>query len=223
MGLAACFTTTGCAGKLSVLAPAGPAAEAIATLWWVMFWGGVAIFIITSIVLALSLRRSAREVLTPWRLIVLGGLVVPSAVLTALVIAAFALGERLIASPGEAEPLRIEAMARQWRWEFRYPEADGVVTIDKLYIPAGRDIDFVVTSSDVIHSFWIPRLGGKIDAIPGHRNVVRLRADRPGVYGGVCAEFCGDGHTVMRFSVEAHAAEAYPATLSGIMEAESDR
>jgi cytochrome c oxidase subunit 2 len=74
-------------------------------------------------------------------------------------------------------------------------------------------VDFAVTSGDVIHSFWIPRLGGKIDAIPGHINTIRLMAERPGQYGGVCAEFCGEGHSAMRFSVEAHGATGFEDVL----------
>ncbi|UXN74056.1 hypothetical protein N8D56_01640 [Devosia sp. A8/3-2] len=62
----------------------------------------------------------------------------------------------------------------------------------------------VVTAADVIHSFWVPRLGGKIDAIPGRRNVIRLEADEPGIYWGICAEYCGPGHDTMMFRVEAH-------------------
>ncbi len=75
---------------------------------------------------------------------------------------------------------------------------------DVLEIPAGRNVEVFVTSADVIHSFWVPRLGGKIDAIPGSRNRILLRADAPGRYGGVCAEFCGTGHSAMAFSVLVH-------------------
>ncbi|MGR3451631.1 MAG: hypothetical protein ACU0HS_14460 [Paracoccus sp. (in: a-proteobacteria)] len=73
-----------------------------------------------------------------------------------------------------------------------------------LYVPAGRPFDVAITSSDVIHSFWVPRLGGKMDAIPGHRNVHRLMANAPGTYEGLCAEFCGLGHSFMNFNVVAY-------------------
>ena len=176
-----------------------------------MLWGGVAIFALVSAVLWLAYRRPARlRAAGPHAIILWGGIVMPTAVLAVLVLAALLLGERLLATPGAPAPLRIEATARQWVWEFRYPDG-GATALDRLVIPAGRDIDFAVTSADVIHSFWIPKLGGKIDAIPGHENVVRLHADRPGVYSGVCAEFCGEGHTVMRFTVEAVDAAAFEA------------
>ncbi len=203
-----------CAGPLSSLEPEGPSARGAATLWWVMLSVFAAIFLIVSAVLALALwkPRPLRD-LGPERTLLWGGLVVPSIILTALVIAAFALGERLLATPREPAPLRIEVVARQWFWEFRYP--DGQVTSNSLVMPVGQEVDFAVTSEDVIHSFWIPRLGGKIDAIPGHENVVRLRADRPGTYGGICAEFCGIGHAPMRFTVEAVDAEEFDALLGG--------
>jgi cytochrome c oxidase subunit 2 len=195
---------------LSALEPEGPAARGAATLWWVMFWGSAAIFLWVSAALLLAVARPAGlRALGPQRTLAWGGVVIPLAVLTALVVSAFALGERLLAHPREPAPLRIEAVARQWAWEFRYP--GGRTTTDALHLPMGRDVDFAVVSADVIHSFWIPRLGGKIDAIPGHENVVRLRADRAGAYGGICAEFCGAGHAAMRFSVEAHEREAFEA------------
>ena len=145
----------------------------------------------------------------PDRLTLWGGLVFPLVVLIALVAAALALGERL--RPGGAA-LRVEAEARQWEWRFAYPAA-GLAGAGTLHIPAGRDVDVAVTSADVIHSFWVPRLAGKIDAIPGHVTLVRLHAAEPGRYEGVCAEFCGLGHAAMPFAVLAHPPEAYEARL----------
>ena len=206
----------GCAGPLSALAPEGPAARGAAALWWVMLAGGGLIFVVVSAVLALAILLPAPlRAFGAGRTILWGGLVIPTLILAALVTTALALGERLLAIPrvSGGAPLRIEALARQWVWEFRYP--GGAATFDRLHIPAGRDVDFTVTSADVIHSFWIPRLGGKIDAIPGHANIVRLRADRPGVYGGVCAEFCGTGHAAMAFTVEAHEEAGFAAVLAG--------
>lgn len=201
---------TGCTGPYSALEPEGPSAQGAATLWWIMAVGAGLIFLTMCIVLALALLKPRPvRAFGPRRMLLWGGVVVPSIILTALVIAAFALGERLLATPREDMPLRIEAIARQWQWEFRYP--DGSSTIDLVHMPTGQDVDFAVTTEDVIHGFWIPRLGGKIDAIPGHTNVIRLRADRPGTYGGVCAEFCGVGHSSMYFRVEAHDQQTYEA------------
>ncbi|WP_250157130.1 cytochrome c oxidase subunit II [Tianweitania aestuarii] len=193
----------GCGGDLSALDPAGPNAHNVATLWWIMLWGSTAIFLFVSLILCLALTQRGQRLLSPRWLLIGGGLAFPSVVLVALVAVSLALGERLLVYANEA-PLRIEAVARQWQWEFRYGDDTNIATLDKLHIPAGRPVDFAVTSDDVIHSFWIPRLGGKMDAIPGHTNTIRLMADKPGTYGGVCAEFCGEGHAIMRFSVQAH-------------------
>ncbi|MCK7493505.1 MAG: hypothetical protein MZW92_20765 [Comamonadaceae bacterium] len=85
--------------------------------------------------------------------------------------------------------------------------------VDELRMPAGRAVDIHTESRDVIHSFWVPRLGGKLDAIPGHVRVVRLQADAPGVDRGVCAEFCGVGHADMAMTVVAMEPAAFDAWL----------
>jgi cytochrome c oxidase subunit II len=207
----------GCSGPLSTLDPAGPSAGAIANLFYVMFAGSVILFVLTiGLLLATLLKPGFGRSLSPHRWIVWGGLAMPVVVLTALVIFALAMGERLIASPLVNTPERVEARASQWVWTFSYPDREGAAdTIAVLHIPAGEPVDIVITAEDVIHSFWVPRLGGKLDAIPGHENVLRLLADQPGTYGGVCAEFCGVGHANMDFIVQAHEPEDYAATVSG--------
>jgi len=147
------------------------------------------------------------------RWVVLGGLALPAVVLVPLVAYALVTGERLIPLPGISPP-RIEVHAERWRWTFRYPEQGGAVSEGVLHLPAGRPVDLVITSSDLIHSLWIPRLGGKMDAIPGRVNVLRLQADTPGPYAGQCAEFCGIGHTTMRFDVIVHPAADFAAALA---------
>lgn len=138
-------------------------------------------------------------------------MVFPSVVLLALLLYGLALGERLIARSGgadpEAAPLRVTAQASRWQWTFGYPSlpvAGG--TVGRLHLPAGRPVDVHVGSTDVIHSFWVPRLAGKVDAIPGRINVLRLETREPGVYAGLCAEYCGTGHARHGFEVEVHAA-----------------
>jgi cytochrome c oxidase subunit 2 len=154
-----------------------------------------------------TLRRIGR------RWIIGGGIILPSLSIVVLLAFGIPLGHRMLPLPiAGAQPLRIEVTAQQWRWQFRYPD-DGVDSSDRLVIPAGRAVDFHVATADVIHSFWIPRLGGKIDAIPGRTNVLRLRADQPGQYRGQCAEFCGAGHAHMLFTVEVLDAAAFDAWL----------
>jgi cytochrome c oxidase subunit II len=104
--------------------------------------------------------------------------------------------------------IRIDVTGRQWQWEIHYP-GTGLHLVDELHIPAGLPVDVHLHSADVIHSFWVPRLAHKLDAIPGHVNVLRLVADEPGSYRGQCAEFCGLGHAHMDFVVHAHAPEDF--------------
>ncbi|MGA2408914.1 MAG: cytochrome c oxidase subunit II [Candidatus Binataceae bacterium] len=98
------------------------------------------------------------------------------------------------------DALRVRVIAHQWWWEFRYPE-QGVVTADEVHIPSGRPIHFELLSEDVIHSFFMPALGGKRDVVPGQDNQITLVAKVPGYYYGQCAEFCGASHANMRFRV----------------------
>lgn len=105
--------------------------------------------------------------------------------------------------------LEVVVIGHQWWWEFRYPDQSGeslgeVVTANELHIPAGRPIWLRLESADVIHSFWVPRLAGKKDLIPGWTNHLWLTADRPGLYLGQCAEYCGTQHAHMLLRVYAH-------------------
>jgi cytochrome c oxidase subunit II len=162
--------------------------------------------------LAVSRHSWARRIL-PRHWLVLGGLVLPTIVLGPLLVFALISGERLLPS-FPAGRLQIEADARQWSWTFRYPDNGGAQTIGILHLPAGIPVKIIVTSEDVIHAFWIPRLAGKIDAVPGHANVLRIEADHPGRYQGLCNEFCGTGHTGMRFDVVVHPAAEFTAALA---------
>lgn len=204
----------GCATPLSTLNPAGPAAANIAILWWVMFWGAAALFLLVMALLAISFLRPALIAnLKPIHWIIGGGLIMPVPILIALLLAALLLGERLLPLPGAIQPMRIEAHAQQWQWTFRYPDLPGTAETEVLHLPAGEPVDIVITAADVIHAFWVPRLGGKMDAIPGHTNIVRLQADKPGMYRGICAEYCGEGHETMGFAVQAHAPADLPQAL----------
>ncbi len=116
--------------------------------------------------------------------------------------------------PANVPNLRIDVQGHQFYWEFRYP--DGSITYDTMVVPAGRTVELNVTSQvgDVIHSWWIPELGGKIDAIPGRLNHTWFRAERPGVYEGNCTEYCGIQHAAMEMSVHALPVGRYRAELA---------
>jgi len=183
-------------------------------LWWVMLAGSAALFALVMVIFALVIWRPGwGSGVSSARWIVLGGLVLPAVVLTPLVAYALIAGERLLPLPG-AEPLRIEAKAERWVWTFSYPDHGGIETKGVMHLPVGIPVDVVVTSLDVIHAFWIPRLAGKIDAVPGHVNLLRIQADVPGRYQGLCNEFCGRGHSGMRFDVIAHAAADFSAAIA---------
>ncbi len=96
----------------------------------------------------------------------------------------------------------------QWWWEIRYPES-GVITANEVHIPVGKTLLLRIESIDVIHDFWVPELGRKIDAVPGHPNHIWFMASKPGVYLGACAEFCGDQHANMRIRVIAETEEEF--------------
>ncbi len=202
-----------CTGPLSTLDPAGPAASAIAQLWWTMLWGAALLFLLVMLLLGLAFRRpDLGKRMTERSWLLFGGLVMPIVILGILVVYALYAGERLLAHP-QQEAQRVHAQASAWQWTFSYPQTGSDGTTQDLHIPAGQPVDVVVTSTDVIHSFWVPRLAGKIDAIPGHENVLRIEADQPGVYQGVNAEFNGRGHAHMHFRVIAHDAGDYTSAL----------
>lgn len=199
----------------STLHPASDAARDIADLWWVLFVVSaiVCAFVILLVLLAVARGRTARDDTVPnphvpdspfaRGLILVAGIAVPAVVLTGL----FILTVRTLPStsaPTEGEGrLTVSVTGRQWFWDVDYP-GRGVRTANEIHIPVGVPVRVNVSTQDVIHSFWVPRLNRKIDMIPGRRNSILLEAKRPGVYRGQCAEFCGLQHAYMAFYVVAH-------------------
>ncbi|MBV9212590.1 MAG: cytochrome c oxidase subunit II [Actinobacteria bacterium] len=104
------------------------------------------------------------------------------------------------AVPGD-HALKIGVNGQQYIWRFDYPGPQQVFSYHDMYVPAGTTVTLKITSSDVAHSWWIPKLGGKSDAIPGHTNDTWFRIDKPGTYYGECAELCGNHHADMRARV----------------------
>ena len=146
--------------------------------------------------------------------IVGGGIALPTLTIVVLLFFGVPAGHRMLALPADdREAVVVEVTGHMWWWEVRYPET-GIRLVDELHIPAGVPIDVVLRSADVIHSFWVPQLGGKMDMLPGHTNVLRLEADHAGTFRGLCAEFCGLGHARMRFVVHAHEPEDFAAWLA---------
>ena len=193
-----------CDGPQSALAPAGEAAERIAGLFWWMT-GFAAVIWIAIIVLALYAVGMPAEQSNRRRtdlLIIGGGAVVPTVAVAVLAIFGLAPIPALLA-PAPEGSLRITVSGEQWWWRVRYQPAGGapVVLANEIRLPVGEPVEFRLESPDVIHSFWIPSLGGKIDMIPGRITRLALTPTKTGVFRGACAEYCGTSHALMNFDV----------------------
>jgi cytochrome c oxidase subunit 2 len=124
----------------------------------------------------------------------------------------------------------IQAQGQQWQWQFSYPHDDRfklldgsyLVSSEELHIPVGMKVRIELSSKDVIHSFWVPSIGGKKDAVPGRATELWIQADRPGSYKGQCLEFCGDGHADMLITLVAHPVSDYSAWAKSAID-EADR
>jgi cytochrome c oxidase subunit 2 len=215
--LAAAATLAGCGRQpslQSVLHPAGPDAAIIADLSWLLFGGCLVIFLGMMTLLALSLRAGRPVRAARW--IIGGGIVLPAAVLSALLaFSTWRSGQLSVQTSQDA--LHISVTARMWWWDVRYRDpASGreVRLANELHIPVGRKVYLGLSSSDVIHSFWVPALGGKMDAIPGRLSGLTLHAAQPGMYRGQCAEYCGEQHAKMAFHVVAESQADFDAWLA---------
>lgn len=189
-----------CTGAQSTLDPQGPVAESITTLWWVLLAGAALIWVVVMATLGYAMFRShhQRLHLPPVPFLIGAGLVFPTAGLTALLVYGTDVGRRITQTADD--PLIIRVIGHQWWWEVQYPAANGVpglVTANELRLPVGVAVEFVIESADVVHGFWIPNLGGKVDMIPGRSNTLRLSADRAGRFRAQCSEFCGAQHARM--------------------------
>jgi cytochrome c oxidase subunit 2 len=134
----------------------------------------------------------------------------PALVLLAIAIPTIRTTFRAQPAAAPANALEVQVTAHQWWWEMRYPSL-GIVTANEMHLPTGRAVRILLQSADVIHSFWVPALGGKRDVVPGHTNTITLVAHTPGVYLGQCAEFCGLSHANMRFRVFVETPEQFEA------------
>ncbi len=195
-------------------------ARQVANVWWGMFAFATLVLVIVSVLWVYALARKPRQVSDEQairlnrRWVIGGGIVLPSVSIIVLLIFGIPTGRGMMPLPVQGEqPLKVEVTGHQWWWEVHYPDS-GVTTANQLIIPAGRLIDVYVTSADVIHSFWIPRLGGKMDMLPGRTNVIRIEAGHTGIFHGQCSEFCGLQHTHMKLHVEAQTAEGFNAWIA---------
>ncbi|WP_424952686.1 cytochrome c oxidase subunit II [Deinococcus sp.] len=201
-----------------IMAPASPLAAPITGLMWVTLLLGLGVFLLVTVAVLYFVRRYRHRGAAgeppqvfgnaPEELIWLGAA-------TLILVLLFGLSVRVAAQsspPTDAGTPEITVTARQWFWQARYP--GGAVSAGEIHIPAGRRLLLDLESGDVIHDFWPYRLGRKIDVIPGQHNRLWIQADRPGVYQGACAEYCGTQHAWMRFVVVAQTPANYRAWLA---------
>jgi cytochrome c oxidase subunit 2 len=208
----------GCSDPLSTLEPRGPAAQAIADLGWLLTVAGAVVYVgvMGFVFYALFRRRgqTARrfDPRSGPRIILVGGIIIPAIIL--LAVYGFTFNTlRALSTPAVAREVPIHVVGHQWWWEVQYPNQQ-VKTANEIYIPAGYPVQITLASQDVIHSFWVPKLHGKLDLIPGDINTIWLQADEPGVFWGECAEYCGIQHTNMRFVVVAEPEAQFAAWLA---------
>jgi cytochrome c oxidase subunit 2 len=186
----------------SVLAPAGAPAAAIHSLWQLMLWTTAIVFALVMVFLVLAIVR--RHSSSPQSL--------TRGVTTAVTITVFVLVGLLVASvvtdrtvtAHASNAVTVDVSGHQWWWEVEYEHsvpAERFVTANEIHVPVGRPVVLKAQSRDVIHSFWAPNLQGKRDLIPGYVTAIWIQADRPGVFRGQCAEFCGKQHAHMAFDV----------------------
>ncbi len=190
----------------SVLHPAGPDAAIIAHLSWVLFGGGAVIFVAVMALMVLSLRPNTRPVSARWW-IAGAGIAFPVVVLTALLVWSTWRSADLTPQTSRGT-MSVGVTAKMWWWEVRYHDPVSgreVVSANEIRIPAGRPVYLGLTSQDVIHSLWVPALNGKMDMVPGRVNGLTLHADKPGIFRGQCAEYCGEQHARMALHVIAMA------------------
>lgn len=206
------------ASAIPVLDPAGPYAGSITTLSWVLIAMGVAVLAVVAAALWIALfgREKLKARLGGTTAIWIGGIAFPVIVLSLLLVYGLSLTRNLTA-PVPADAMRVRITGEMWWWRVAYLDRQGrpvMLDANELHIPVGRPVVLELESSDVIHSFWVPRLSGKLDMVPGRRNVLPIQADAPGVYAGQCAEYCGGPHALMGFVVVAHEPAAFEAMMA---------
>jgi cytochrome c oxidase subunit II len=193
----------------SALSPAGPQAATPYHLWYMFAWVFTILWVVVVgfMIVGLLFRGRATKIserVGERAIATAGGLT--AIILFVLIIMSSAVGREIYADQSKANALKVRVTGHQWWWEIQYqngPADHFITTANELHIPVGRLVSVEVRSADVIHSFWVPSLSPKIDAIPDHFNEIVFQANKIGTYRGQCAEFCGLQHAHMGFLVVA--------------------
>jgi cytochrome c oxidase subunit II len=203
-----------CEGRQSVLYPAGRDAQDLLALIWVMFGGAVLLWFLLGAIFVYVTRVKPGEMPRRWgeALIIGGGVIFPVILLAALLI--YSLPMMKPQREADEGP-RVHITAEQWWWRVAYELPDGrrITSANELRLPVGRRTGLMLNAHKVIHAFWVPALGGKVDMIPGRETYLSFLPEEPGVYRGQCAEFCGASHALMAFETVVMTPENYEAWL----------
>ena len=202
----------------SALNTAGEASMQIANLFYWMTIGGSLIWLLVVGLIVYAIFSTAQHDAKLTRLLVIGGgAAFPTVVLTVLLTYGLAMMPELQRPAPDGSQV-VEVAGVRWWWRINYRLADGtkVATANEIHLPVDEAVEFKLSSEDVIHSFWIPSLGGKTDMIPGRETRLKLRPTKVGVYRGVCAEFCGAAHAQMSFDVVVESREDFDRWLAGL-------
>jgi cytochrome c oxidase subunit 2 len=218
LAVATSLLLTACSGVQSSLDPAGREAGLIANLFWWMTAMAVIVWLVV-VGLALYAYRADPDQgdrRKQARVLILGGALAPTIVLGGLLIYGLSILPGMLAPPAKGS-LRISVYGEQWWWRVRYepPGQPPFELANEVRLPAGEPVEFLLHSNNVIHSFWIPSLGGKMDMIPGRVNRLTLHPTRTGTYRGACAEFCGLGHAKMAFEAKVVARDEFRRWMEG--------
>ncbi|HTO00276.1 MAG TPA: cytochrome c oxidase subunit II [Microthrixaceae bacterium] len=210
----------GCSGSSpSIVDDHGVEAQKVAGVWWFMFILAIAVYVVVASLIIIGVLRGPRGAeestpsdsandLTPVtardpgdaRWIWVGGIIVPVIILTTLAVVTIRTVQT-VRRPSNHE-VTIIVNGERWWWDVRYPEGS-VRTANEIHIPVGRTVNIELHSNNVVHSFWVPQIAGKLDVMPGQTNRLRLKATEVGRYRGQCAEYCGIGHARMAFMIVA--------------------
>jgi len=217
--LFATIAVGGCGGEYpqSALHPSSDFAGRLDDLFMQIFWWAVGVFVVVEGILLYTVVRWKEK---PGRgrprevhgnvLMEIGWTLAPALILVVIAIPTIRTIFLVDRPTTDPDALVIEVTGRQWWWEFHYPEM-GITTANEMHTPVGRTVDLRLRSADVIHSFWVPRLGGKRDLVPGRENQLWFRPDSVGVFWGQCAEFCGTAHALMGLRVIVDSSEDFDA------------
>jgi len=208
--LAVIVLTGGCAfdGPMSTLVAGSDLNRSILSLYSIITWACVVIAVVVSAALGIILVRFREKPgaaglprqIRGHTALELAWTIMPALILLIIAIPTIQVIFRTQGAAAPSHALTVTVRGWQWWWEFRYPSLD-VVTANELHLPVGRPVVFALEGPDVIHSFWVPQLGGKRDVVPGRLNRITLTPERVGEYWGQCAEFCGVSHANMGLRV----------------------